>query len=59
VWETLAMMHGTDYWEFPVRFEQIKFLKAVILSPARETEISINIQIGKEEDENVLNLIKL
>lgn len=46
VWETFAMMHGQDYQNFSVQIDDIKFLRAVILTTKTECNITINIQKG-------------
>jgi fatty acid synthase, animal type len=46
VWETFAMMHGKDYNHFSVSFENIRFHRATILSTSRETDLTIDIQLG-------------
>lgn len=47
IWETFAMMHGRDYHNFSVCFENVKFVRTLILSKSKETNLTVNIQRGK------------
>lgn len=46
VWETFAMMHCADMNEFPICFEEVKFIRATMLPQEHETELTVNIQRG-------------
>ncbi|KAJ6633803.1 Fatty acid synthase, partial [Pseudolycoriella hygida] len=46
VWETYAMMHSADMNDFPICFEEVKYLRATMLPKEHETELTINIQRG-------------
>lgn len=47
IWETFDMMHGRDYHNFSVCFENVKFVRTLILSKSKETNLTVNIQRGK------------
>lgn len=47
IWETFAMMHGADYQHFSVCFENVKFMRALILSTNKDTDFTISIQKGR------------
>jgi hypothetical protein len=44
--ETYAMMHGKLLEEFPTCFQDIKFIKAAVLTDNQDLELSILIQRG-------------
>lgn len=46
VWQTFAMMHSADINDFPICFEEVKFLRATMLPREHEVELTVNIQRG-------------
>lgn len=42
-WETLSRMSGQTVWDTPVKFNDVKFLRATVLDPLNENELSVRI----------------
>lgn len=60
VWESLSMMNNTNKEDFPVIFEEVKFLRATTLKENQDVILHISVHSGKTAKTCVpINVFKL